>query len=471
MLTRTQLIWTCLVIAMLGASAGAAVAQEKAQPDPIPTVSAPPAVVVAAPPTAAESNSVTPPQVEVEAAPVAELMDDTGTRLQAVFRRIDRFAGVQADATDGVVRLRGEVKSTEDAKAAEQLAKSFSGVIYVDNGLTTPIAVSDRLEPVGERAERWMAGVIARLPLMMIALLALIGAWALGRYVSQSPRLLNRVVRKPLLRDIARRVTRMTFTLIGVLIALEILDATAVLGTLVGAAGVLSLVVGFAFRDIAENYLASLLLIGRRPFDVGDAIEIDGQIGKVMRLTMRETVLMTFDGNHLSLPNSMVFKAKVLNFTRNPRRRFEFVVGAGVDADLLEAQQLGVQTLLEAPGVIPDPKPFAQIEELGDSNVAIRFFGWVDQRVTDFAKARGEAIRRVKTALDDAGVDMPEPTYRLKVQERPAAKPSARVEASEVDVAPDDTIDREIAVHQAAETNLIEGPRARPTAAQQASLN
>ncbi len=380
-------------------------------------------------------------------------------RLAAIYAEVERFRHIRVNAAHGVVKLSGGVRSGDDADDAVELARKLEGVIFVENKLSEPVAVSDRLSPLRERFERWIASVIDLAPLVAIALAALFLALLLGRAVSSFDFIFKRLVRKPILQDVARRLTRLLFFIVGVLIALEIIGATGVVGTILGAAGVVGLTVGFAFRDIAENYLASFLLIGRRPFAIGDLIKVDEHEGKVMRLTMRETVLMTLDGNHLSLPNATVFKARVLNYTRNPRRRFDFVVGAGVDTDLLMAQQLGVETLLNTPGVIEDPKAWAQIEELGDSNVAIRFYAWVDQREADFFKVWSEAIRRVKTAMDDAGVDMPEPIYRVNLKRTDSHK-SAQGTSTEpleadVDLSPDDTIDREIESLKDEEKNLL----------------
>ncbi|MEZ4383061.1 MAG: mechanosensitive ion channel [Nannocystaceae bacterium] len=175
---------------------------------------------------------------------------------------------------------------------------------------------------------------------------------------------------------------------------------------------------GFAFKDIAENYLASVLLAVRRPFYLRDVVDIDGHLGKVMALNTRATTLMTFDGNHVRLPNALVFKAVIVNYSRNPRRRFSFKVGAGTNEDLTAAQELGLNTLRAMDGVMDDPEPISVIDDLGDSTVAIEFRGWVDQRRFDFEKVRGEAIRRIKVAFDDADVEMPEPTYRVLLTSR-----------------------------------------------------
>ena len=113
----------------------------------------------------------------------------------------------------------------------------------------------------------------------------------------------------------------------------------------------------------------------------------------------------------------MVFRSVTLNFTRNPSRRFEFDVGVGVREDLLAAQRIGVEQMKSIDGVLHEPPPRAYITALGDSNVQLRFFGWVDQRSHEFVMVKSEAIRTVKLALECAGMDMPEPIYRVQITE------------------------------------------------------
>jgi small conductance mechanosensitive channel len=111
-------------------------------------------------------------------------------------------------------------------------------------------------------------------------------------------------------------------------------------------------------------------------------VVIDGQEGIVVALTSRATILMTLDGNHLHLPNALVFRSVMLNYTRNPSRRFEFDIGVGVQEDLIQAQLIGTQELQHLVGVMDDPPPRALIQSLGDSNVQLRFRGWAAQLTT-----------------------------------------------------------------------------------------
>jgi small-conductance mechanosensitive channel len=269
------------------------------------------------------------------------------------------------------------------------------------------------LDAVLSRLLTQLYELLAALPMLVVALLIVVLGWSLGGWIARRG-LLDRVSRRnPLLNDVARTTTRWVVFAVAVLLALELMDATAMVGALLGTAGVVGIAIGFAFKDTLENYLAGLLMSFRRPFAPKDDVVIDGHAGSVIALTSRATVLMTPDGNHLRLPNALVFRSVILNYTRNPTRRFEFDVGIGVQEDLLLAQSLGVEELNALEGVIDKPAPRAFIVSLGDSSVQVRYLGWVDQRHHDYWLVRSEAIRRVKTALEAADMDLPEPTYRL----------------------------------------------------------
>jgi small conductance mechanosensitive channel len=281
--------------------------------------------------------------------------------------------------------------------------------------MTTP---AFDLDVVLQRLLSEAYGLIAALPLLALALLAVWVCWMLGGWLSRRS-LLDRVAqRNPFMRDLTRTTVRWGVTLLGVLVALEIMNATALVGALLGTAGVLGVALGFAFKDTLENYLAGILMSLRQPFSPRDHVVIDGNEGVVVSMTSRATILMTLDGNHLRLPNALVFRSVTLNYTRNPSRRFEFEVGIGVGEDLVAAQHIGTEQLSRLAGVAQTPPPRAYIAALGDSNVQVRFLGWVDQRSHDFLMVRSEAIRTVKLALEAAGMDMPEPIYRVQLSDR-----------------------------------------------------
>ncbi len=281
--------------------------------------------------------------------------------------------------------------------------------------------------PVVDRLQEQVYALIASLPLLALAIVVVALAWVIGGWLSRRALLARAVGRQnPFLSDLARTTVRWAVLLFGLLVALEILNATTLVGAVLGTAGVLGVALGFAFKDILENYLAGILLSLRQPFAPRDHVVIDGNEGLVITLNWRATILMTLDGNHLRLPNALVFRSVMLNYTRNPSRRFEFDVGIGVDDDLVRAHNIGIREMRQVAGVATTPPPRAFITALGDSNVQMRFHGWVDQRDHDFLLVKSEAIRHVKLALEAAGMDLPEPIYRVQMYghaERPPSPP------------------------------------------------
>lgn len=337
------------------------------------------------------------------------------------------------------------------------------------------VQAQDRLM---DRFERF----IEFLPMLGIALAIVLVFYLLARWVSRWTWPFNKLSKNGFLQDMLRQIAQLVIFLLGLLLALDLLDATAILGAVMGTAGVVGLAVGFAFKDVVENYLAGILLSLRQPFQPRDHIEVDGFNGKVMRLTSRATILMTNDGNHVRIPNAVVFKSPMQNFTRNPLRRFDFIVGVGSGEDLAGAQKIGVEVMQGMKSVMADPDPSASLEPPGDSSIGVHFYGWVDQNQHSFVKVRSEAIRLVTASLDHAGIDMPEPIYRVRwndgsglnvavgemespEQEKAASRASSNVQPAaekppiqaEQDTSVESDIDAQIEKEQAAEdsTDLL----------------
>jgi small-conductance mechanosensitive channel len=394
------------------------------------------------------------------------------TRLQAIVDQIEVFKNVKVDVNEGVVRLSGKTDRMEASEKVAAMVARFEGVVYVDNQIAVESDVESRVKPALTRVQEYLSGALQKLPTLAVALAVVVAFWLLGHLVTRWEAPFRRLGMNPLLQNLFRQFLRKGIFLLGLLLALDILDITALVGALLGTAGVVGLVLGFAFKDIVENYLAGLLLSIRRPFDLFDLVRIESHEGRVTRLTASELILMTLDGNHVRIPNATVFKSFVYNYSINPRRRFDFSVGVGVHEDLVEVQAHGCAALQQMAGVMDDPAPFMIVEDLGDFSVLVRFFGWVDQRSADFAKVRGEAIRRVKLTLEKAGVEMPEPAQTIRLQrvdpapsDRRAAKsdadahPAAAQEVKTVDLSPDRQLDDQINEDLAAsgESNLLTG--------------
>lgn len=389
-------------------------------------------LLLAAPALAQETKEPTGPVIEIGDAVTADAQ--IRNRIQTIFREIDGLGHIGVSVTSGVVRLSGQVEEAALAQKAEDLVSRVSGVVAIENRLTEQTAVTERLKPVIGRFETRIQQTLDYLPLMLVAALVWLLIGLLGWFITTRKQPWGWLTPNAFIADLLRQTVWLVFLMLGAVIALDILGATAVLGTILGAVGIIGLAIGFAVKDTVENYIASILLSIRQPFQPRDFIALEGMEGFVIRLTSRATILMDIDGNHIRIPNATVFKATIVNYTRNPERRFSFELGVDADSELHEALGICLQTLQGLDFVLNNPEPGAWIEKVGDSNVLIGVSGWINQTGTDFTKARSEAIRTVKTALETAGFALPEPIYRLRFDggasvptaEQPTPKPAAK---------------------------------------------
>jgi len=336
-------------------------------------------------------------------------------RLTRSFALVEELRAIDVEVQDGVVQLGGRVFDEESRSRALETAAGLEGILLVDDDMSLVDGVGERLEPAVDELLDWVRDAIAFLPVALVGLVVFLVAVLVGRLLQRTDALYGWTRDRPLLRTVIGRVVAFVAVIAGVVAALQIMGLSALASAALGTAGIAGLAVGFAFKDIVENYLSGILLGVQQLFSRNDIVEIDGTLGMVVRMSMRNTLVLTFDGNHVFLPNAMVFKSVVTNLTRNPQRRFHFQVGVGVDENLTDVLRIGTETLRAMPAVLSDPPPMFHIATLGDSNVVLDAYGWVDQRRSDFLAVRTEAIRRVKLVFDREGFDMPEPIYRIAV--------------------------------------------------------
>lgn len=344
------------------------------------------------------------------------------TGLENVLAQIDGLRDVGITVQSGVVTLTGTVTSQSDRAKAEAIATRISGVVAVENSIDRNYEVDSTLSPAVKSWADNVQRLVRGLPLFGVALLVALFISALGYLLAAQRRLWLWATPNAFLAELISGAIRVSAVIAGLIVALQLLDATAMLGLVLGGAGVIGIALGFAVRDTVDNYVSSLMLSLRQPFRANDHVLIEDCEGHVIRLTSRATVLMTLEGNHLRIPNAKVFKANILNYTRNPQRRFEFDLGVDSADDPLGAMEVGLEAIRALPFVLADPPSRALIQTVGESSVVLRFFAWVDQRATDFLKGRSLAIQAAKHAVEEAGYELPEPIYRIRFDDR--GKPS-----------------------------------------------
>lgn len=398
---------------------------------------------------------------------------DAQTSLSAIYGSTTDMAKISVTVENGVATLSGDIPNADIAAKAVEIAQNRDGIVYVQDQLDRALVGENNVGNALGGLEKDLREITKALPLIGLALFVFFFMWWVGNIVSRRKALWGRIATNPFLGELLSQTVRVLFIVGGLIIALNLLGAQSLIATILGGAGVVGIALGFAVRDTLENYLASIMLSLRQPFRAGDHVLIGEREGKVMRLTSRATILMTMDGNHLRIPNSAVFKAVILNYTTNSERRFNFQLGVDAADDPVAAMKTGLDVMRGHDFVLDDPAPSASISEVGDSNIVINFFGWVDQTQASFGKARSLSIRSVKDALEDQGFSLPEPIYRVKLDNMSGTqlhlkrsgetKTPAKRQPTELDedTAPDTSIDSKVEAEldAAGETNLLDTNR------------
>ncbi|WP_147125809.1 mechanosensitive ion channel family protein [Shimia ponticola] len=386
-------------------------------------------LVVSASPLLAQSDQPTGAiAVEDSASQDAAIAE----RLRAILGELGGFDDITVTVSSGIVTLRGTTLGEADVQRLDEIAGRVEGVVAIQNEATATSDVVRRLDPIRDRIAARVSQLWTLTPLLAIAGIVFAVVWSVGWLVARLP-MWSRLAPNAFISDIYRMLIRLAFLVIGIVLALDILDATALLSTILGAAGLIGLAVGFAVRDTVENFIASVMLSIRQPFRPNDAVEINGDEGKVIRLTSRATILLSFDGNHIRIPNATVFKSRIVNYSTNPERRFMFDIGIAPDADLAQMRRLAEEVVSGLPFTLANPAPMVWTKDIGDGAVFLTVTGWINQNDTTLVLARGEALRKVKAAIEAAGVEVPDTTYRVQLLQGsesddavlPAPRPSA----------------------------------------------
>jgi small-conductance mechanosensitive channel len=353
-----------------------------------------------------EEDQQVPTQINVE--PTAQ-DEQIAARLTRILQATDWFVTPTVTVRDGVAFLGGQSRTEEQRGWAGNLARNTQDVVAVVNRIEVlPQPIWD-FSPAGAELQRLWRGTLQAMPILVFGVAVLLLAWWLTKLIAHFwRRFFLARLGSPLLATIAARALAIPILLLGVYLVLQVAGLTRLALTVLGGTGIVGIVVGFAFRDIAENFLASILLSIRQPFRRDDLIEVTGYTGIVQQLNTRSTVLLTLDGNHVQIPNASIFKNTITNYTANPYRRSDFVVGIGYDNAILQAQQHIAQVLNEHPTVLKTPEPLVLVDQLAATTVNLRVYFWYDATQYAPIKIKSSLLRLIKRALQDANISMPD---------------------------------------------------------------
>jgi len=275
--------------------------------------------------------------------------------------------------------------------------------------------VSENLFNIPLTLENLLVSFLRFLPSLIAALVIFVLGLILSVVVSRMLRItLERREVKPEAVTVVVRLTYISFITLTLVIALQQIgfNLTAFLAGL----GILGFTIGFAMQDVSKNFVAGLLLLIQQPFNVGDIIEVNEYLGKVLEIDMRATRMRMLDGRIVLIPNGEIFTHAIINYSQAEDRRIEIPLGVASDSDLEIVRQTAISAITGIAGLLPEPPPHVAYHTFGEYTIDLSLYFWIDTAETSVMKAKDAAVYALNSAFMTHSIEMPNPIQTVYLQ-------------------------------------------------------
>lgn len=261
----------------------------------------------------------------------------------------------------------------------------------------------------------WYQTVIKNIPNIIIAILILAIFVLLAKLIRKIVSgLVSRITKSKAVRNLLTTMSYFSILLVGLFISLEIMNLEKTVTSILAGAGVIGLALGFAFQEIASNFVSGILIAFREPYQIGDIIEIDSYFGEVTEINLRTTSVTTFQGLEVLIPNKDMFTKAFINLTTTPKRRLDLTIGVSYSDDLKKVEEVTLEVLSKIEERVDDMDAEVFYEEFGASSINLSARIWIHYPGNNaFLKARHKAIMNIKKAFDENGITIPFPIRTL----------------------------------------------------------
>lgn len=332
-------------------------------------------------------------------------------RLKSVLRATEWFDDLAVRVTNGVVFITGTTKDSTSKQWASRLATNTDGVTAVVNRITVEkVDTTAAIDTVTSSVRSLWEDLLSRSPLIAAGIIVLLlTSLAVRLFCS----IVSRITRKSRLRtslqDLVLQLLTIAIWTIGLLLAAVIVFPGLTPAKALTVLGLGSVAIGFAFKDIFENFFAGILILWKYPFDKGDFVECGSVVGRIEDITVRMTMIRQVDGQLAVVPNAMLFKSPVDVLTSRKSRRTTVVCGVSYDANLDEARSVLDQAVQACQTVRKDEPIEIFAQDLADSSINFEVTWWTGSTPLEIRRSRDEVLRTVRAALSDAAIEIPFP--------------------------------------------------------------
>ncbi|MBP5977390.1 mechanosensitive ion channel family protein [Brasilonema sp. CT11] len=272
-----------------------------------------------------------------------------------------------------------------------------------------------KISALWDKIQGMINGAIVLLPNLVLAFLVFAIFFFIARTIKQIvKRFTSRYRHARNLGLVLGRLAQGTTILVGLFVALSILIPTFKAGDLIQLLGISGVAIGFAFRDILQNFLSGILILLTEPFRINDQIVYKNFEGTVEKIETRATIIKTYDGRRIVIPNSELFTNAVTVNTAFDNRRLQYDIGIGYGDDIDKAKELILEAMHSVNEILKDPAPDVLLMDLAESSVNIRARWWINPpRRADDLTSRDRVLSAIKKNLLENGIDLAYPTRQI----------------------------------------------------------
>ncbi len=269
--------------------------------------------------------------------------------------------------------------------------------------------------PIVGKLENWMNTIIEMLPNFVVAIIVVIAFALSAKYIRKGlMTLMNKAWDNSELSRILSRVVQIAIISVGAMLALSVLHLDKTVTSLLAGAGVVGIALSFAFQDMAANFVSGFFMAAKKPFEIGDVIEVNDIIGTVKKIKLRTTEIETFDGNEVLLPNRYLFENAVKNYYRTKTRMVQLDVGVSYAEDLDRVEEITQKAIEGMDKRVADADVQVIYKEFGGSSINLEVRYWVPyDTYYQYLKGISEGIKAIKKAYDKNNISIPFPIRTL----------------------------------------------------------
>lgn len=278
--------------------------------------------------------------------------------------------------------------------------------------------LSKAWELINTKLEFWFQEFVKILPNLLLASLVLVIGFWMAKYIRRaSHKIFGRIFTNHTINHLFSTFTYVAALGIVIFTTLSILKLDKAVTSILAGAGILGLALAFAFQDIAANFISGIFITFRRPLKIGDIVSIKNYMGKVVEINLRDTVIKTFQGKMVIIPNKDVFQSAIENYSLLGKRRFDLEIGISYNDDLEYAAKLALEAVKDIEGLDPSEEVTLVYTEFGESSINFTICLWCSSTEQSHYLSMGhKAIIAIKKSFDLHKITIPFPIRTLDVQ-------------------------------------------------------